>query len=159
MDEKNNHLAAAKRMMEHGDFENAHRTLRPLVDAEIPEALFLYSTFSLAGTESDAAFEKRSVDMLTRAAHLGHAAAMYSVGVCFENGDLVEKDVKRAAHLYSAAAEAGDSRAKFRHGLNLLYGSGGMRREEVAGRALIRIAAAEGIEEAKEHLERQDDAS
>ena len=148
-------LGAAQREAELGKFRDAYETLRPLLAREVPEALFMYSTFSVAGSESEAEFERRSLDLLRRAADLGYAPALYALGACYEVGDLVEADPQRAAVLLKDAAEKGYPKAKFRHGLNVYYGSNGMPRSEQSGLVLIRAAANEGIPEAADFLKEQ----
>jgi TPR repeat protein len=145
----------AQAKAERGEFRDAYEVLRPLLEKSVPEALFLYSTFSVAGSESETDFERRSLDLLQRAADLGHPPALYALGACYEGGDLVGTDPQRAAVLLKAAAEAGYPKAKFRHGLNVLYGSNEMPREEESGLALIRAAAQEGVPEAVDFLKEQ----
>ncbi|MFG6448908.1 tetratricopeptide repeat protein [Roseateles sp. BYS180W] len=148
-------ISEAQRKIESGKFREAYEVLRPLLETEVPDALFLYSTFSLAGTESEAEFEKRSFELLERAADLGHAPALYALGVCYEVGDLVEANPIYAATLLKAAAEMGHAKAKFCHGLNLYHGSNGVPRSEGAGLALVRAAAQDGVEDAEEFLKDQ----
>jgi TPR repeat protein len=148
-------ISAAQAKAELGNFRDAYEVLRPLLDREVPAALFLYSTFSVAGSESEAEFERRSLDLLRRAADLGHPAALYALGACYEVGDLVEADPQRAALLLKAAAEMGHPKATFRHGLNIYYGSNGMLRSEQAALPLIRAAAKEGVPEAEVFLKEQ----
>ena len=138
-----------------GKFREAYEVLRPLLDRSVPEAIFLYSTFSVADVESETEFERRSLDLLTRAADLGYAPALYALGVCYEVGDLVESDPSFAAALLRSAAEKGYPKADFRHGLNVYYGSNGMPRDEKSGLALIRVAAKAGVQNAEDFLKDQ----
>lgn len=151
-------ISAAQVMVDLGNFRDAYEALRPLLARDVPEALFMYSAFSVAGSESEAEFERRSLDLLRRAAELDHAPALYALGVCYELGDLVEADPQRAALLLKASAESGYAKAKFRHGLNVYYGSNGMPRSEQSGLLLIRAAASDGITEAEDFLKEQGNA-
>ena len=148
-------ISAAQLKAELGEFRDAFEALRPLLERGVPEALFLYSTFSVAGSESDAEFEHRSLSLLRRAADLGYAPALYALGACYEVGDLVEADPQHAALLLKAAAEKGHFKAQFRHGLNVYYGSNGIPRNEESGMELIRAAAQEGVPDAADFLNEQ----
>lgn len=153
MDDKTKDLISeAQRKIDSGEFREAYEVLRPLLDIEVPEALFIYSTFSIAGAESEEEFERRSAELLRRAADFGHPSSLYALGACHEVGDLVEANPIYAASLFQAAAEKGHPKAKFRHGLNLYYGSNGVPRNERLGLELIRAAAQEGVEDAREFL-------
>ena len=44
---------------------------------------------------------------LIKAAKMGNLCAMYRLGICFETGNMTEKDLTKAAEWISAAAEAG----------------------------------------------------
>lgn len=150
-------ISDARRKIESGQIREALQVLRPLLETEVPEALFLYSTFSLAGTETEDEFEKRSFKLLKRAADLGHVPALYALGVCYEVGDLVEANPVYAASLLKTAAEMGHSKAKFRYGLDLYHGSNGVIRNQAAGLELIRAAAQDGVEDAEEYLKDHQD--
>ena len=44
---------------------------------------------------------------LIKAAKMGKSCAMYRLGICFETGNMTEKDLTKAAEWISAAAETG----------------------------------------------------
>lgn len=157
MDESHNiRIDEARRKVEAGDFREAYDMLVELIADEVPDALYLYSTFSIRGTESEREFELRSIELLTRAAEAGHSAAQFSMGACYEIGDIVDADPTYAASLFRKAATQGHSKAKFRHGLNAYYGSNGIPKDEAAGLGWIRAASEEGVEDAQEFLCRPD---
>ncbi len=139
-------IEKARDMIEIGRCEKAYKLLSPLIMKNHPEALFLYSTFSVSGKETDEEFERRSFDLLKISAEEGYVPAIYSLAVCYDTGDLVESDSTKAAELYKAASDAGYSKGKFYHGLNLVYGSNGMLKDEDKGMQLIREAADEGVD-------------
>lgn len=146
-------IADAKLKMKDGRYGDAYGVLKPLIEARIPEALFLYSTFSPSEEmETDDEFEDRSIYLLTEAAKLGYLPAIYALGVCYDNGDLVGADKNRAAILYEEAAKAGYAKAKFRHGLNCFYGSFGIKEDKNFGMNLIEQAASEGVADAIDFL-------
>lgn len=145
-------LHDAELKMKSGEFKKAYELIEPLLSEGNPAALFLYSHFSLSGTEDENEFEKRSIEMLKTAAESGFLPAIYSLAVCYELGDRVQIDEVRAAYLFKQAAEAGYLKAKVSHGLNLYYGSYGVAKDATLGLALIKDAAIEGCDEATEAL-------
>ncbi len=145
-------LHDAEMKMENGQFKTAYELIEPLLAKGNPAALFLYSHFSLSGTEREEEFEKRSIEMLKTAAETGFAPAVYSLAVCYELGDRIAMNKVRAADLFKQAAEARYAKAKVSHGLNTYYGSYGVSKDTVLGLELIREAASEGCDEASEAL-------
>jgi TPR repeat protein len=153
-------LQKAKQKLKMGDCKNAYLLLEPLLSQKNPEALFLYSTFSLHDMETDSQFEVRSINLLKEASEAGYAPATYALAVCYEYGDLIEQNCILAATLYKKAAEAGYSKAKLDHGLNLFYGSNGIPKEKHLGLTLIKQAILERVDGAAEilgQLEKQTD--
>lgn len=151
-------LDRIKHKMQLGNFKAAYKLLVPLLEEKNPEALFLFSTFSVHGTETEDEFEERSIKLLHEASDAGYAPATYALAACYDNGDIVEKDSVKAAALYQKASEAGYSKAKVCHGLNLYYGSYGINRNRQEALALIKQAIlekAEGAIEIYEQLKEQ----
>ena len=56
---------------------------------------------------------KETVDWLTKASEQGHAAAQCILAVCYEDGEIVEKDSQKAIELYKSSAEQGYMHAQF----------------------------------------------
>ena len=54
----------------------------------------------------------RAAQLYGEAAECGHVQAMLQLGVCYEDGKGVRRDVSRAAGLYARAADLGSSRAE-----------------------------------------------
>lgn len=145
-------LQDAEVKMDNGEFKKAYELIEPLLAEGNPAALFLYSHFSLSGVETEKEFESRSIEMLKTAAKAGFLPAIYSLAVCYELGDRVATDKAHAANLFKQAADAGYSKAKVSHGLNVYHGSYGVAKDAVLGLELIKEAASEGCDEASEAL-------
>ncbi|WP_202414249.1 tetratricopeptide repeat protein [Duganella flavida] len=126
--------------------------LKPHLDTQDAEALFLRSTFSLPNEESERRFEKRSLQFLKRSAELGYAPALYALGVCYAIGDLVLKDERQAAKYFKTAASLGYAKAKYEHGRNLPYGAQGDAQQVEIGWRLIREAAVDDVQDASEFM-------
>ena len=146
-------LNAAKKEIEQGDCCLAYKILQPLIEDGIPEALFLFSMFSLPNSESIEDFEKRSVRLLVEAAACEYPPAQYALGICYDGGDLVEQDKLKAALLFKAAAIGGYSKAQLSYGLDLYYGSNGIQKDTELGVVFVRKAAETGIAEAVTFLD------
>ncbi len=135
-----------------GDCSVVYELIKPLLIKNNPAALFLYSTFSVAGMETDDEFDIRRMELLNKSAESGYLPAIYELAVCYDLGDLVEQDHTIAGGLYKKAAEAGYAKAKLSHGLNLFYGSHGMPKDKEFGLSLIKQAANENIDGAVDAL-------
>lgn len=149
-------LEKVEKALDDGDCKSAYSLLLPLIEEKYPPALYLYSTFSISEVESDADFDKRRIRLLQIASADGYAPAIFALAECYEFGDLVDKDIVRASALYRNAAEAGFSKAKLIHGLDLFYGSNEIQKDEKQGLALIKQAAEESVDGATEALEQVD---
>jgi len=145
-------IKKAKIALESIGCKEAYELLAPLLDKRDPAAMFLYSTFSISEVESESNFEKRRINLLRLASEAGYAPAIYELAVCYDLGDLVEKNSTLASTLYEKAAKAGYAKAKLYHGLNLFYGSHGVKKNELEGLSLIKQAADEDVDDANEIL-------
>lgn len=106
----------------------------------------------LAPGEGIEAFERRSFEMLSEAAELGHVPAITALAKCFDTGDRVEQDCQRAAILFEQAAACGHPQAKLYHELNLFYGSNGIRADRKDAIRLLQEAEAEGVQDERTSL-------
>ncbi|PFH12117.1 hypothetical protein BCF11_4592 [Collimonas sp. PA-H2] len=151
--ERQHLLETAQAEIDSGSCKAAEKILRPLVAEKWPEALFLYASFSIAGTETEEGFERRHLALVTEAAQLGHPPALYLLGVYYDVGDCVVKDQSVASAWFKKAAEAGYARAMLSHGLDLFHGSNRIVKNREAGLDFIRQACEEGVVDAQNALE------
>ncbi|MCU9948864.1 tetratricopeptide repeat protein [Pseudomonas sp. PDM13] len=147
-------LKIARDHLEHGRLNSALKILKPLSEAEDAEAMLLYSTFSIAGTENDEEFNSRRLVLLEKSSALGFPEALYELAICYDTGDLVEQDSEYAAKLFEQACNGGFPHAKFAHGLNVYHGSHGISKDKESGLKLILAASETGVPEAREFLEK-----
>lgn len=145
-------IALAEELINSGSLKKARDILAPLVESSNADALFLYSTFSISKDESEEDFERRSLDMLIKAAELGHAKANYALAVRYDFGDGVACNKEHAAQLFKKSAEGGYSKAKLNYSLDLIYGTHGIAQDKFLGVKLLKAAAEEGVEGALEEL-------
>lgn len=144
-------IREAERLLDEGDPQVARSILAPYVAQRVSAALFLYSSVSAPG-EGIEAFERRSFEMLSEAAELGHVPAITALAKSFDTGDRVEQDCQRAAILFEQAAACGHPQAKLYHGLNLFYGSNGIRADLKEAIRLLQEAEAEGVQDERTAL-------
>lgn len=141
-------LSRAVSYLDHGNCKSAFRLLQPLISLRDAEALFWYSTFSLANSETNSEFDSRRLQLLTEASEKGSNAALEALAECYEIGDLVEQSEILAGELYSKAAISKSPYGMFKHGVNLYEGRMGQAENRIEGIALIRHAAELEIQEA-----------
>ncbi len=68
---------------------------------------------------------QEAADRFYRAASLDHAAAAYEMGLAYNEGRGVTKDLEQGAHWFNVAADGGDVRAQFVVGATLYAEAGG----------------------------------
>ena len=80
--------------------------------------------FELGRVELKAGEPDKALALFRKAAAAGHAGAMNSVGIAYERGAGVARDMAEAMRWHRRSAEAGDSAAMHRLGLALMRGEG-----------------------------------
>ena len=139
---------------EEGDCEALYQLIKPYVDANEPFALNLYAGFSLSSfNETEEEYSKRYIRLKTMASEGGISDASYRMGVNHLYGDDVEQSYSKAKMYFERAISQGHSYTKYTHGFSLYYGKNNNEKDEVRGLALIREAAAEGVQGAINELE------
>ena len=85
------------------------------------------------------------------AADQEHPRAQYNLGVMYENGQGVEKNLQKAAELYQKAADQGDPNSQCN--LGFMYSNGqGVEKNLQKAAELYQKAADQGLEVAKNNL-------
>ncbi len=119
-------IDAASHSSDHDRYETlmrwAHESLRPLVDAKVPEALWLNASFTHVGNAhlNDKEFEREYIRHIRAAADAGNANAQFRLACELDE----EATAEESAELFALAAAQGHVYAKWCHGLNLLSGRG-----------------------------------
>lgn len=78
-----------------------------------------------------------------------HPEATFNLGVCYETGVGVEKDMRNAMECYRMAASLGHKKAMYNLGIFYVHGRGGLRRNMGAARACFEAADKMGLRRAK----------
>ncbi len=97
-------------------------------------------------------YYQRAMNLWLPLAEAGDARAQEFVGILYEEGHGVPKDVDRAMSWYERAAESGDMAAQYNLGRIYLEGRL-VERDAERGRDLLRRAAEQGDEDAKTLLQ------
>lgn len=134
-------LLESQRAIDADQFKKASEILEELIKKNSPEAMYLRAQFGLLD-EDVKWFETRHIALLSKAAALGHPAAMYQLSVYFEEGDFIAKDTVQALFFLQSAANSGYPNAIWRIGIMILYGTKGFAQDVQEGLSLIEKAAA-----------------
>lgn len=95
---------------------------------------------------------KCAVQLWEDSSMLGNAKALYNLGMCYETGNGVEKDLQQAVKYYTLASEANHPQAIYNLGLVYLEGSGGVPKDERLGLEMLHKASDQGLLEAQRYL-------
>ncbi len=91
------------------------------------------------------------VKMYLKLAEMGVDEGQYNLGVCYEQGDGVEQDFKKAVYWYKKAADAGHAKAQ--HNLALcIYNGYGVASDHAEAARLLRLSAEQGDMHAQYNL-------
>jgi len=99
----------------------------------------------------DVAKEKVTAEMYRKAAVNGDAKAQYNLGLCYYNGNGVNKDMEKAVEWYLKAAEQGHAEAQYALG-QCYYYSSGVNKDISKAVGWYRKAAEQGHAEAQMKL-------
>ena len=93
----------------------------------------------------------KTVDDVQRVAEKGDAKAQFNLGVMYDNGQGVSKDLAKAIQWYQRAADNGDAKSQFN--LGIMYGTGeGVQRNDTTAVQWFQKAAKQGDATAQEIL-------
>uniref|UniRef100_A0A1E1XLX5 Putative death ligand signal enhancer n=1 Tax=Amblyomma sculptum TaxID=1581419 RepID=A0A1E1XLX5_AMBSC len=101
----------------------------------------------IKGAELLSTNEKKALESFKRAKMLGSARAYYNLGVCYETGKGVGRDLDKAVMHYKEASLRGHPQATYN--LGVLYLNGYEKGSTDSGRELLEKASALGIPQAK----------
>lgn len=109
--------------------------------------------YQFAAQDLKAEQYKSAVDHLKLATTHHHPAATFNLGLCYERGLGVNKDLRMAMQCYSLASALGHPKAMYNLGVFYVRGIGGLRRSKKAARECFDSAARLGQKEAQLALE------
>lgn len=81
-----------------------------------------------------------------------HPEATFNLGVCYETGVGVKKNMKSAMECYRIAASLGNKNGMYNLGIFYIHGRGGLKRNKEAARACFQAAEKMGSRQAKTAL-------
>lgn len=81
-----------------------------------------------------------------------HPEATFNLGVCYELGIGIDKNMKNAMECYRASAALGHKKAMYNLGIFYVHGRGGLKKNREAARACFETAAKMGLRQAKHAL-------
>ncbi|XP_055693077.1 uncharacterized protein LOC129795646 [Lutzomyia longipalpis] len=81
-----------------------------------------------------------------------HPAATFNLGLCYERGLGVKKNLRQAMECYQMATELGHPKAMYNLGVFYVHGLGGLKRSRRVARQLFEAAAQLGQEDAQAAL-------
>ena len=90
--------------------------------------------------------------LFMQASERGHPLAQFNLGLCYENGKGVEKDLARAVECYKNAAAQGQAGAMYNLALLYMEGGGGLPNDPDKSIELLKGAAENGLCKAQSYL-------
>ncbi|XP_049955624.1 uncharacterized protein LOC126471470 [Schistocerca serialis cubense] len=118
--------------------------------AQIQKALAGAVDNKLGVKHMESGKKKLAATYFLKSAKLGNRTSIFNMGICYEMGLGVEKDLTQAASCYRMAAEKGHPTAIYNLGVFHMYGLGGVAKDLSHAQELFKYAASLGQREAKE---------
>ncbi|WP_315981687.1 tetratricopeptide repeat protein [Aliamphritea spongicola] len=104
---------------EAGQLEQARQQCEPLANQGFPEANFIMARIV---TNTPPVDYPKAIYWLQRATELDHAEAAYNLGIAYQTGTGISKDLPQAIKTYQRSAELGNAKAQ--RNLGLMYSAG-----------------------------------
>lgn len=143
----------ANKLYDEGLISELHEFIKPYLKVNDPYALYLYAGFSLLG-ESDEEYDKRYMDLMTKAAEANVPAAMHQLAALYFVGDGVPMDTEVGRRYLDGAMKLGYGIAKYSVAMNLYYGSNGYSKDIDKAIEIMSEAVKDNVEGAPEALEK-----
>ncbi|WP_271272223.1 hypothetical protein [Aliamphritea hakodatensis] len=102
-----------------GQLEQARQQCEPLADQGFPEANFIMARIT---TDTQPVDYPKAIYWLQRATELEHAEAAYNLGIAYQTGTGITKDLPLAIKTYQQSASLGNAKAQ--RNLGLMYSAG-----------------------------------
>ena len=99
---------------------------------------------------------KQGISMLSKAVMAKSLTARFNLGMAYYNGDGVPQDAVKASQWLKLAVRQNFSEAKYSLGLLLIEGEGGIRKNTNEGLSLLREAAAQNHQLARQYLRKRE---
>ncbi len=148
-------ISRAKALSAEGLVSELYEFIKPFLEKDDPYALYFYSGFSLVEmNESDEEYDKRYVDLLTKAAAANVPEALYRLSTLYFAGDTVELNVEMGKCYLDRSLDLNFGPAKLTVGISLYYGSNGYPKNIEKAVELISDAEKLNIEGASEFLKK-----
>ena len=125
------------------DYESAMKSFKLLQKAKNPEGLAMQA-ICLLNSNYDKHNEKKGLKMLEEAAPTS-ATAAFKLGEIYDQGILVDKNVKKAVDLFEGAAEKGNGEAVCVMGMKYFKGQGVPQDYVKAAKYLLRAEAMQSL--------------
>ncbi|MET3928104.1 tetratricopeptide repeat protein [Devosia sp. 2618] len=125
----------------YSEYAEAIVLLEPAAAAGNPLAQQMLGDILIDGLGGTPVDEKRGVELLASSSAAGFAPGQNSLGVSYERGQGVAKDLPRAAKLYGAAAKQGMAVAQVNLGILYADGNGIAENDERAAQLFMSAAA------------------
>jgi TPR repeat protein len=115
------------------------------------EALLNLAVFHLSGITQEFSDRNKAIELLQQAIQLGSSEAKVCLGQLYLEGEVIQKNYKKAQTLFAAAAKAGNNSGLFWLAKLYLHGQG-VRQNDQKAFELIKKAADQGLAEAQYNL-------
>lgn len=141
-------------------FKKGHLILDPLVEFDVPEALFFSACFSKKGEghkgKALERFEERHFSLIKQAASYGFSLALYSLGYAYDFAGPFPRDEFIANTYFKRAALAGHVHSMYLFGMTAYYCKDTIFYNKEQGYFLLKTAAMQGHGDAVELLRKID---
>ena len=145
-------LNKGRQLFEAGDYKEALAELTAADTVALPEAQNLIGRIYYFGNKDVPINHSHAVAWYRKAAEQGDANAQYNLGVFYEKGLGVTKDLTQAVAWYRKAAEQGNALAQNNLGTMHRDGSGGLLQDHEAAAKWYALAARQGNAWAQRNL-------
>lgn len=126
-------LGELMRLAKRDDF---FRIIKKQIDIQNPKAMFVWASLIALGLDFQLT-PNQAFDLLVKAAELNHINSLIEIGLCYYNGNLVEKNIDKAIETWTKATKLGSMEAAVRNAFIMIQNSSENNRQQENVKILV----------------------
>lgn len=126
-------LEELMRLVKRDDF---FRIVKKQIDNQNPKAMFVWASLIALGLDFQLT-PTQAFELLQKAAKLNHTNSLIEIGLCYYNGNLVEKDISKAISTWKDAAKMGSQEAAVRNAFIIVQNSSSLAEKKENVKILV----------------------
>lgn len=127
---------ALEELMKLAKRDDFFRIIKKQIDLQNPKAMYVWASLIALGLDFQLT-PNQAFDLLVKAAKLNHINSLIEIGLCYYNGNLVEKNIDKAIETWTKATKLGSIEASVRNAFIMIQNSAENNRQQENVKILV----------------------